>query len=132
MSAPVPISFGQDKPKEKVYDFNHGKLVHLTPEAMEQVRNFAKTNSQTQGKSFRVYVEGGGCSGFQYGFTFDEKREDDNVIACNDLTVLVDNQSLIYIKGSIVDYVADFRGAGFVVKNPLSKGECGCGTSFTV
>lgn len=80
----------------------------------------------------RVFITGGGCSGFQYGFTFDEKRDDDNVISCGDISVLVDVPSLVYMKGAVVDYVADFRGAGFVVKNPQSKGECGCGTSFTV
>lgn len=132
MTAPVPISFGSEKPKERVYNFGHGKPVDLTPEAIEQVKNFAKTNPQTEGKLFRIYVEGGGCSGFQYGFTFDEKRDDDNVISCGDISVLVDVPSLVYMKGAVVDYVADFRGAGFVVKNPQSKGECGCGTSFTV
>ena len=78
----------------------------------------------------RVFVSGGGCSGFQYGFTFDEKKEGDNVIEQGGIMVLVDPQSATYLKGSTVNYVEDFRGAGFSVDNPNATGGCGCGKSF--
>ena len=78
----------------------------------------------------RVFVSGGGCSGFQYGFTFDERKEDDAVIATGGIEVVVDPQSAQYLKDAKVDYVEDFRGAGFSVTNPNATGGCGCGKSF--
>lgn len=130
--APVPISFGEEKKAEKVYNMAHGKLVDLTSEAVAKVKDFIQKNPNAGTKMFRICVEGGGCSGLQYGFTFDDKKDDDNVVPCEDIHVLIDNPTLAYIKGAIVDYVEDFRGSGFIVKNPQSKGECGCGVSFTV
>ena len=85
----------------------------------------------SQGKPLRVFVQGGGCSGFQYGFTFDEKKDGDNVLEQDGITILVDPQSATYLKDSTVDYVEDFRGAGFSVTNPnATGGSCGCGKSF--
>jgi len=77
-----------------------------------------------------VFVQGGGCSGFQYGFTFDEKKEGDNAWEQNGVHVVVDPQSAIYLKDAVVNYVEDFRGAGFAVENPNASGGCGCGKSF--
>ncbi len=134
MPVPAQITLS-DAPKkaEKIYNFNHGKLIDLTPEAVAKVKEFAAQNAdQTAGKNFRIAVEGGGCSGMQYKFTFDTKKDDDNLVPCGDIAVLVDAPSLTYMKDAVVDYVNDFSGAGFVVKNPLSKGECGCGISFAV
>ena len=79
----------------------------------------------------RVFVSGGGCSGFQYGFQFDEKRDDDNLLEVGGIQVVVDPQSATYLRESKVDYVEDFRGAGFSVTNPQSTGGCGCGKSFS-
>ena len=134
MPIPTQITFGDDKEKkEKVYNFAHGKKIDLTPEAIEQVQNFTKKNAdKTKGKFFRVCVEGGGCSGLQYVFTFDEKKDDDSVIPCGDIKVLLDTVTEPYVKGSVVDYINELTGAGFIVKNPQSKGECGCGISFAV
>ena len=84
----------------------------------------------SEGKPLRIFVQGGGCSGFQYGFQFDEKKEDDNVIEQGGITVLVDPQSAGYLKDAVVNYIEDFRGAGFSVENPNSTGGCGCGKSF--
>lgn len=131
-SGPIPISFGDEAKVEKIYNMDHGKLLDLTSDAIEKVKDFIRKNPKAEGKRFRVFVEGGGCSGMQYGFTFAEKKDDDNVVECGDVEVLIDNVSLAYIKGAIVDYVEDMRGSGFIVKNPQSKGECGCGVSFTV
>ena len=80
-------------------------------------------------KLLRVYVHGGGCSGFQYGFSIEEKQEDDTVI---DNAVLVDSLSYSYVVGSTLDYQEDIMGSQFTVSNPNAVGTCGCGVSFTV
>ncbi len=105
-------------------------LLEMTDAAIEKVKYFAKTMPDSAGKPLRVFVQGGGCSGFQYGFTFDEKHEGDNAWEQAGITILVDPQSAMYLKDSKVDYVEDFRGAGFSVTNPNSTGGCGCGKSF--
>ena len=106
-------------------------LLSLTGPAVEKVKYFAKTMPDSENKPLRVFVQGGGCSGFQYGFTFDEKKPDDNVIEQDGITVLVDPQSAQYLRGAKVNYVEDFRGAGFSVENPnATGGSCGCGKSF--
>ena len=105
-------------------------LLTLTDAAIAKVKYFAETMPDSQGKPLRVFVQGGGCSGFQYGFTFDEKRDDDNVLDQGGITVVVDPQSAMYLKDSVVNYVEDFRGAGFAVENPNATGGCGCGKSF--
>ena len=106
--------------------------VGITEKAVGKVRAFAEGNKDAAGKHLRIYVQGGGCSGFQYGFTFDEKREDDHVIAAGGLEVVIDPMTLPYLKGAVVDYAEDFQGSGFVVQNPNATGSCGCGHSFSV
>ena len=120
-STPTPISpSGEAKP-----------LLALTEKAIEKVRYFAQSMPDSQGKPLRVFVQGGGCSGFQYGFTFDEKKEGDNVMEQGGVTVIVDPQSATYLKDATVDFVEDMRGAGFSVTNPnATGGSCGCGKSF--
>ena len=82
---------------------------------------------------FRVYVTGGGCSGFQYGFKFDEHSAfDDDVIDCGCFKVLLDSLSYPYLLGSELDYVEDLSGAKFVIRNPNAKTTCGCGESFSI
>ena len=81
----------------------------------------------------RVYISGGGCSGFQYGFTFDETRaEDDLAVDRDGVTLLVDPLSLQYLAGAEIDYSESLTGAQFVIRNPNAKTTCGCGSSFTV
>ena len=81
----------------------------------------------------RVYVTGGGCSGFQYGFTFDEKvNEGDMAIEKNEVTLVVDPMSLQYLVGGTVDYVDGLEGSRFLVNNPNATTTCGCGASFRV
>lgn len=81
----------------------------------------------------RLSVSGGGCSGFQYGFDFDEDQKDDDIVVTNDgVTMLVDSMSLLYVIGSEVDFVEDLVGASFQVKNPNATASCGCGTSFAI
>ena len=81
----------------------------------------------------RVYIQGGGCSGFQYGFEFDESQgEDDLAVTTDGVTLLVDPLSLQYLMGAEVDYAESLHGAQFVIRNPNAKTTCGCGSSFTV
>jgi iron-sulfur cluster insertion protein len=81
----------------------------------------------------RVYISGGGCSGFQYGFSFDEERaEDDLALQRDGVTLLVDPLSLQYLMGAEVDYRESLQGSQFVIRNPNAKSTCGCGSSFTV
>ena len=81
----------------------------------------------------RVFVTGGGCSGFQYGFTFDEEvADDDTVISNKGANLLVDPLSFQYLVGARVDYVEGLEGSRFVVDNPLATATCGCGSSFSI
>ena len=80
----------------------------------------------------RVFVTGGGCSGFQYGFTFDEETsDDDTVMQKNGVTLLVDPMSYQYLVGAEIDYTEDLEGSQFVIKNPNATSTCGCGSSFS-
>ncbi len=81
----------------------------------------------------RVFVAGGGCSGFQYGFTFDEKMEEgDSSVENQGVTLVVDPMSVQYLMGAEIDYKEDLQGAQFVIRNPNAATTCGCGSSFTV
>lgn len=81
----------------------------------------------------RVYISGGGCSGFQYGFSFDEERAADDIAIANDgVTLLVDPLSFQYLVGAQVDYAENLQGAQFVIRNPNAATTCGCGSSFSV
>jgi iron-sulfur cluster insertion protein len=80
----------------------------------------------------RVYITGGGCSGFQYGFTFDEEvNDDDTQIEKAGVTVLIDSMSIQYLSGAEIDYKEDLSGAQFVIRNPNATTTCGCGSSFS-
>ena len=105
--------------------------IQITDRAIAKVQHFASTMEGAEGKALRIFVQGGGCSGFQYGFTFDEATETDTVLAVSGIQVLIDPASFQYLKDATVDYVEDFRGAGFTVINPNSSGSCGCGKSFS-
>ncbi len=107
-------------------------MLQVTEKAAEKVKYFAQTMPEAEGKPLRIFIEGGGCSGFQYGFTFDDRQEGDTVIEAHGITVVVDPLSAQYLAGATVDFVEDFRGAGFVVDNPNAVRSCGCGHSFAV
>lgn len=86
-----------------------------------------------QNLKLRVYITGGGCSGFSYGFTFDEERkEGDTEIENHGVTLLVDPMSIQYLMGSEVDYTEGLQGSQFVVRNPNATSTCGCGSSFSI
>ncbi len=97
-------------------------------------RRIAKVVSSEPGKiGLRITVEGGGCSGFSYKFDLAETRnEDDMAIDRDGATVLIDEMSLIYMGGSVIDFVDDLMGQSFQIKNPNAVASCGCGTSFSI
>ena len=81
----------------------------------------------------RVFVQGGGCSGMSYGFTFDEvKNEDDFDFAYEEVQVVVDSMSMQYLQGATIDYKDDIMGSSFVINNPQAQTTCGCGSSFSI
>ena len=81
----------------------------------------------------RVFVQGGGCSGMSYGFTFDElQNEDDFDFAYEDVKIVVDSMSMQYLQGASIDYKEDLMGASFVINNPQAQTTCGCGSSFSI
>lgn len=107
-------------------------IVTLTDNAAERVRNLLAEDGKEDMK-LRVYVTGGGCSGFQYGFNFEEAvAEDDTVVEQKGATLLIDPLSYQYLAGSRVDYVENLQGSRFIVENPLAATTCGCGSSFSI
>ncbi len=103
----------------------------FTDSAADKVKQLVDEEGNPDLK-LRVFVQGGGCSGFQYGFTFDEiVNEDDTPMTKNGVTLLIDAMSLQYLMGAEIDYKEDLQGAQFVIKNPNATSTCGCGSSFT-
>ena len=103
----------------------------FTENAAAKVRQLIDEEGNTELK-LRVFVTGGGCSGFQYGFTFDEVvNEDDTALQKSGVTLLIDPMSLQYLTGAEIDYQENVEGAQFVIKNPNASSTCGCGSSFS-
>jgi iron-sulfur cluster insertion protein len=103
----------------------------FTDSAADKVKQLVDEEGNPDLK-LRVFVQGGGCSGFQYGFTFDEiVNEDDTPMTKNGVTLLIDAMSLQYLMGAEIDYKEDLQGAQFVIKNPNATSTCGCGSSFS-
>jgi len=106
--------------------------INLTARAVDKVRELV-AEEENQDLKLRVFITGGGCSGFQYGFTFDETAaDDDTAIEDSGVTVLVDPMSFQYLVGSEVDYTEGLEGSRFVVNNPNAATTCGCGASFSI
>ncbi len=105
-------------------------FVSLTESAAQQIRSMLADQPENAGKILRIYVEGGGCSGMQYGMVFDEKRDNDRVSEFFGVSVLVDAVSAEYLKGAVVDFSDALTGGGFKISNPNAKSSCGCGKSF--
>jgi iron-sulfur cluster insertion protein len=107
-------------------------VVTLTDNAARKVKALIAEEGNP-GLKLRVYVTGGGCSGFQYGFSFDETaNDDDTVISNGGADLLVDPLSIQYLTGSRVDYQEGLQGSRFVVENPMATTTCGCGMSFSI
>ena len=106
--------------------------ITFTPAAVAKVKELLRSENNPNLK-LRVFIQGGGCSGFSYGFTFDETPNADDATFTEDgVTFLVDPMSHLYLSGAEVDYEEKLEGSRFIVKNPNAKHTCGCGSSFTV
>lgn len=107
-------------------------MLQLTDNAVTKVKQLLAAENK-EGYGLRIAVQGGGCSGFQYGLTFDNtERESDNVLEFGGVKVYVDPMSNMYLDGVSVDYVESLNGSGFKIDNPNAAGTCGCGSSFSV
>ncbi len=103
------------------------KEIKFTDKALKQIQNLL--SKKDEGSFFRIAIKGGGCSGFQYEFTFEQKKNDDDLSFDN---ILVDKTSADLLKDSEVDYVSELMGESFKISNPQSKSSCGCGVSFSL
>jgi iron-sulfur cluster assembly accessory protein len=106
-------------------------IVAITEAAAAEVQ-LMRTKPENEGKHLRLYVEQGGCSGMQYGMTFDEAREGDHRSDMHGVILLVDDFSAKYLQGTVVDFSDALTGGGFRLTNPNAKQSCGCGKSFEV
>jgi iron-sulfur cluster assembly accessory protein len=109
-------------------------MINVTELAAEKIREVLTEENQPNA-GLRVFVQGGGCSGFQYGLMIDEgneANEADEVFVSNGIRLFVDPISIRYLSGAEVDFVDNLTGGGFTIKNPNAKSTCGCGSSFTV
>ena len=104
----------------------------LTARAQKKVVEFFASDPESKGKSLRISLEPGGCSGFQYAFSFDTKKAGDTEIACEGFSVLIGPESAPQLQGSIIDYSEDATSAGFKISNPNVKKSCGCGNSVEI
>lgn len=105
-------------------------MVNLTPAAAEKLSGIMSQKGMVDTHALRVFVKGGGCGGMQYGMTFDEARDGDEVYEQHGMRVIVDSTSLFYIDGANIDYVDNLMGGGFHIDNPQATSSCGCGSSF--
>jgi len=105
-------------------------LITLTEAAAFQIKDMMKEHDE-EGAFLRVGVKGGGCSGLSYGMGFDhENQEDDHVLEQHGITILIDKESALILKGTTIDYKQSLMGGGFTIDNPNAIAQCGCGSSF--
>jgi iron-sulfur cluster assembly protein len=108
-------------------------LVSLTPTAAEKIRELMAEDPAGESSVLRVAIQGGGCSGFQYGLGFDSGPvEDDETLELHGVTVVIDPYSVPYLKGATIDFLNGLEESGFKIDNPNASASCGCGHSFTV
>lgn len=105
-------------------------MITLTPRAAQQIRSMQAGLDAPQ-KRLRVLVESGGCSGFQYGMSFDEPKPDDTLLESEGVPIVIDAASLAYLNGSSIDFDDGLHGKGFEIRNPNAQSTCGCGKSFS-
>lgn len=104
-------------------------MITLTPKAAAKIQELQEDAGE--GKLLRVFVESGGCSGFQYGMSFDEKKSEDKTLESEGVRFLMDEASLAYMQGSKIDFDDGLQGKGFDILNPNAESTCGCGKSFS-
>lgn len=104
----------------------------ITEAAAIRLVELLKEEGQTDHTKVRVFVQGGGCSGFEYGFTFDDEQNDDDwEIPAGTTSVLIDSMSIQYMQGAEIDFIDDLEGSRFKINNPNAQTTCGCGSSFS-
>ena len=107
-------------------------MIEITKSAQDKIQDLLLEENKPN-VNLRTFVQGGGCSGFQYGFTFDEEQnEDDFEFPVGTFKVLVDAMSMQYLQGATIDYKEDLMGASFAIRNPNAQTTCGCGSSFSI
>lgn len=104
-------------------------MITLTSRAADKIRSMQE-ELNAPGKNLRLFVENGGCSGMQYGMSFDESKDGDTRVESEGVAILIDDKSATYLKGLNVDFDDGLQGHGFEIKNPNAKSTCGCGKSF--
>lgn len=104
-------------------------MITLTQSAVQQIQKLA-VEKASKGQLLRIFVEAGGCSGFEYGMSFDKAKDDDQTLESNGVQFLMDATSLDYLEGSVIDFDDGLNGKGFEVNNPNASSTCGCGRSF--
>ncbi len=108
-------------------------VIQISDGAVNKILSLANSENDGNNLNLRVYVTGGGCSGFQYGFSFDKViDEEDTCITKDGAKLVIDSLSLQYLEGSTVDYTEDLMGSKFVITNPNATTTCGCGESFSI
>ena len=105
-------------------------MITLTNNAAEKLGGIMQEKGLIDTHALRVFVRGGGCGGMQYGMTFDEARDGDEVYEQHGMRVIVDPTSLFYVEGASIDYIDSLMGGGFHIDNPQATSSCGCGSSF--
>ena len=106
-------------------------MITITENASAKVAELIKEEENVAG--LRIFVQGGGCSGMQYGFAFEQTfEEDDFIVDQNNVKFVIDAMSMQYLSGATIDYKEDFEGSQFVIQNPNAQTSCGCGSSFSV
>jgi iron-sulfur cluster insertion protein len=107
-------------------------MINISESALNKIADIVAEENNPNVK-LRTFVQGGGCSGFSYGFTLDEEQnEDDFVVDKEGIVILVDSMSMQYLQGANIDYKDDLSGSQFVISNPNAQSTCGCGSSFSV
>jgi len=104
-------------------------MLSFTDKSVSQIRQLEKEKAK-EGQLLRISVDAGGCSGFEYGMFFDERKKEDQVLENNGVSFLIDQTSLEYLNGSVVDFDDGLNGKGFDIHNPNANSTCGCGRSF--
>jgi len=108
-------------------------VIQISDGAVNKILSLADSEEDSSNLNLRVYVTGGGCSGFQYGFSFDKViDEEDTCVTKDGANLVVDSLSLQYLEGSTVDYTEDLMGSKFIITNPNATTTCGCGESFSI
>lgn len=114
----------------KTDSLNQVATVTITPAAEREIQSIRTSDPETNGKSLRLYVEGGCCSGMSYGMAFDDQQSDDVIQQCDGFSILMDPDSLEHLHGAIIDYGAGPEGSGFRISNPKSCQGCDCGHAY--